>query len=188
MLVGGDETWEWDGSNWAQHQPATRLSPRVSHAMAYDIARDCLVVFGGRWGGVLRGDTWEYGFAASIRLSGSTNPGGRVDLQLRTMSDNGLPYQAASSLGTGPIPIDQRKLRLSPDELLRVSTSNALPGIFSGYSGLLDARGEANAAIRLPAIPALVGTRIHTAFVTLDPKAPSGIRSISNPVTVTITK
>lgn len=190
MVFGGDpytnETFEWDGTNWTQHKPVTRPLGRRDHAMAYDVARDCLVVFGGRGITGLFGDTWEYGFPAAVVASGSPRPGGTVDLLLRTVNGAGLPYQAGSSLGTGPISIGKRQLGLSPDELLRVSVSNALPGIFSGYSGLLDGKGEAKAAVRIPKIPALVGTRVHTAFVTLDSKAPSGIRTISQSAMFTI--
>ena len=35
---------------------------------------------------------------------------------------------------------------------------------------------------------ALVGNRVHTAFITYDPAALSGIKSISNTVSFTITK
>ncbi|MBN2492244.1 MAG: hypothetical protein JXQ29_15465 [Planctomycetes bacterium] len=48
------------------------------------------------------------------------------------------------------------------------------------------AAGRAPAAIPVPNIPPLVGTQFHTAFVTVDPQAPSGIASISNPPSFTI--
>ena len=44
------------------------------------------------------------------------------------------------------------------------------------------------AAIHIPNLPALIGVRLHSAFVTLGPSAPSGIRSISNTFSFTITK
>ena len=57
-LVGGNgtraqEMWEWDGINWVQRFP----SPTVAfyrHAMAYDDARDRIVVFS------QDGETWEW--------------------------------------------------------------------------------------------------------------------------------
>jgi hypothetical protein len=42
------------------------------------------------------------------------------------------------------------------------------------------------AVIHIPAVSSLIGTRIHMAFVTLDPTARSGIRSISNAEMFTI--
>jgi hypothetical protein len=69
-----------------------------------------------------------------------------------------------------------------------VSTSGGWPSVFWGYQGVMDAKGESQAAIHIPSIPALIGVRLHTAFVTLDPQAPSGIRSISNTFSFSITK
>ena len=93
-----------------------------------------------------------------------------------------------TSLGTGPIHIDTRKLDLSPDNLLLVTVNNYWPWIFSGYRGIIDSKGQAKATINIPSIPALIGTHIHSAFVTLDPQAPSGIKSISNTYSFSITK
>jgi len=49
-------------------------------------------------------------------------------------------------------------------------------------------KGQAKAASNIPNITALIGQKIHSAFVTLDPQAPSGIKSISNLFSFTITK
>jgi len=58
-----DETWEWNGTTmtWAQFAPATRPAARGQHAMAYDAARQQIVLFGGfnaNFGGL--NDTWVY--------------------------------------------------------------------------------------------------------------------------------
>src|SRR5206468_1539165 len=55
VLFGGnssartlDETWLWDGTTWAPGPlPPTGLFPRRYHAMAYDSAREQVVLFGG---------------------------------------------------------------------------------------------------------------------------------------------
>ena len=109
-------------------------------------------------------------------------------MHLNASDSPGLPFQLGSSLGTGPIPIDTRQVGLSPDVLLGVSVSGLWPSIFSGYRGLIDNQGQAKASIHIPNIPAIVGARIHTAFVTLDPQAPLGIRSISNTISFSFTK
>ena len=63
-----------------------------------------------------------------------------------------------------------------------------MPAIFTGYRGVIDSRGQAQAAIHIPNMPALIGVRLHSAFVTLSPSAPSGIRSISNTFLFSIAK
>jgi hypothetical protein len=61
--IVGDETWEWNGNTmtWTQFFPATRPAGRNLHAMAYDAARNEVVLFGGynvNFGGL--NDTWVY--------------------------------------------------------------------------------------------------------------------------------
>jgi len=121
-------------------------------------------------------------------LSGSPTPGGTVSLDLFAPGDGGLYYQLASSLGTGPIPLGKRKIDLTPDDLMVVTTGNLLPTVFVDYSGQLDSKGEAKAKINILNSPVLIGVRFYTAFVTLDPQAPFGIKSISGTEPLTITK
>lgn len=123
----------------------------------------------------------------TITASGNPRPGGAVSLDLSAAGDGGLPYQLGSSLGTGPIPIDSRQLGLSPDSLLVSSVSGLLPMIFKDYAGVLDSAGKGKGILNIPNIPALVGTRIHSAFVALSSTAPSGIKSISPTETFPIT-
>jgi len=132
-------------------------------------------------------------FVAKVSLTlltgnGSTRPGASVSLTLTASDDAGLPFQVGSSLGTGPIIIGNRQLGLSPDGLLAVSAGNLWPAVFPGYRGVIDILGRARTAVHIPNIPALIGTRLHNAFVTLDPAAPSGIKSISNTFSFSITK
>jgi len=58
-----DETWEWDAATqtWTQFTPVIRPAARNGHAMAYDSARNRVVLFAGyngNFGGL--NDTWEY--------------------------------------------------------------------------------------------------------------------------------
>ena len=53
---------------------------------------------------------------------------------LTSTNEVGLRYQVASSFGTGPMPIDQRQIHLSPDLLLYLTTWNAIPGLFLNYA------------------------------------------------------
>ena len=140
------------------------------------------------------GNGWEWdGFVAKISatvLGGPpvANPGGVVQLDLTASDSVGLAYQVGSSLGMGPIPVGARQIDLSPDDLLFVSVRGLWPWIFVSYRGIIDSTGQARASVHVPNVPALVGLRIHSAFVTLDVIAPSGIRSISNTCSFTITR
>ena len=56
------DTWEWDGNDWTQRSADHRRPRRAhSHAMAYDLARGRVVLFGGGTQfGASHGDTWEW--------------------------------------------------------------------------------------------------------------------------------
>jgi len=123
-----------------------------------------------------------------IVLSGSPRLGGTVTLTITARADAGLPYQVGTSLGRGPIPIDRRVLALSPDGLLAISVSGAWPTLFVNYRGALDANGQAGANIHILPLPALVGVRLHSAFVTLQASAPSGIKTISETASFSISR
>jgi hypothetical protein len=66
--------------------------------------------------------------------------------------------------------------------------AGALPSVFGGYAGTIDSRGDGQAALHVPNLPMLAGLKIHSAFVTVDPGAPSGIRTISNTFAFTIVR
>lgn len=137
-------------------------------------------------------DPWEPFVAkvafTDLQASGSPRIGGTTTLQLNASESPGLPFQLGSSLGTGPIPIDTRQVGLSPDDLLRISLGGLWPAVFSRYQGLIDSQGQTKAAIHIPNVQVLIGTRIHTAFVTLDKAAPSGIKAVSNTVLFSVSQ
>ncbi|MBN2490083.1 MAG: FG-GAP repeat protein [Planctomycetes bacterium] len=116
----------------------------------------------------------------TISGTGSPAVGGVLTLALASPGDANLPYQVGSSLTAGTIPIDRRLLYLGMDALLVVTVQGQLPTVFSRYGGFLDASAKATAAIHTPRAPALVGLRIHSAFVTVKAGAPSNLESISN--------
>ncbi len=124
---------------------------------------------------------------AAVTPAGPVRPGTSVALRLEAGPRNGgLRFQAGTALGTGPIPLGSRRLHLSPDGLLMLSTSPAAPAWFGNYGGILNATGNAVATLAVPSFPALIGIRVHTAFVTLDPAASLGIREISATTGTTI--
>jgi hypothetical protein len=82
-----EETWEWDGASWAKKTPGDpegdgNPSARWGCAMAYDGAREKLVLFGGYDGTYWNWETWEWdGVSWSNKTpadpEGDGNPSGR---------------------------------------------------------------------------------------------------------------
>jgi hypothetical protein len=69
VLFGGlsgrtalDDTWTWDGTQWARVEvTGATPPPRSHHAMAYDRQRGRVVLFGGALSdGTQLADTWEW--------------------------------------------------------------------------------------------------------------------------------
>ena len=86
------------------------------------------------------------------------------------------------------MPVGNRTINLSPDPLLYLTTWNVLPGLFLNYAGVFSPQGTSVAMINIPDSPLLIGLEIHSAFVTLDTQAPSGVKSISSTSSFTIVK
>jgi len=55
-----DQTWEWDGQKWYKVFPVDHPGARAKQAMAYDQARNKIVLFGGWDGKSVFNDTWEW--------------------------------------------------------------------------------------------------------------------------------
>ena len=123
-----------------------------------------------------------------LMAAGAPRIGETITLSLLSTDDPGLSYHAATSFGDGPIPIDARRLKLSPDALFHVSLVGAWPQVFEGYAGTLGPDGRAKSLMHIPRLTGLVGVYLHTAFVTLDAFAPSGIKSISNTESFMVTR
>ena len=124
----------------------------------------------------------------TIVASGAPSPGETICFALQSYGEARLAYQVGTSLGDGPIFIHGRLLGLSLDPVLMVSVQGQLPHIFSAYAGRLDGQGKAQAALHIPRGRALIGLRLHTAYVTIESSAPSPVKSISETVPFTIMK
>src|SRR5262249_25554653 len=72
------DTWLWDGSNWTQAITPHPLA-RDRHAMAYDLVRQRVVMFGGSDNYTNFSDTWEWDGTIWRQRSPATNPGARVN-------------------------------------------------------------------------------------------------------------
>jgi len=119
---------------------------------------------------------------------GAPRPGETIRLYLESPADPGAPYLMATSLGTGPIPFGRRAIPLTLDAVFLLSVSGALPQVFEDYSGFLDPKGKALAAIHIPDHRELVGVRLHTAFVTLPSTSQVALSSISPPLVFTVSR
>jgi cysteine-rich repeat protein len=75
-----DETWAWDGDQWSPISVATRPDARAEAAMAYDLSRDVVMMFGGVGSGSdtrtwdLAGDWSVGGGSAILPASGPDAP------------------------------------------------------------------------------------------------------------------
>ena len=72
-----DETWTFDGAAWTQHLSTTRPPARTLAAMAYDSARQRVVLFGGLGVNSPLADTWEWNGATWSPRSTPTTPAAR---------------------------------------------------------------------------------------------------------------
>ncbi|HNG34643.1 MAG TPA: kelch repeat-containing protein, partial [Blastocatellia bacterium] len=77
-----DDTWEWDGTTmtWTQFSPAVKPPARGGHTMAYDSARNRVVLFGGLTGSFsVFNDTWEYNCSTHTwtQMNPANSPPGR---------------------------------------------------------------------------------------------------------------
>jgi len=86
------ETWIWDGTSWNQ-AGGTAPPPRHRASMAFDAARQVMVMFGGasREAGnyITRGDTWEWNGVAWSRRQSASGPSTRAGAQLAYDSRRG---------------------------------------------------------------------------------------------------
>lgn len=69
-------TWTWDGA-WHRLELAQTPGERYGCAMAYDVTRNRLVLFGGRHGSTLLADTWAFDGATWTQVVTPSAPGPR---------------------------------------------------------------------------------------------------------------
>jgi len=87
-----NDTWVWDGTTWTQKFPATSPPiPRYAYAVAYDAARQQVVLFGGQGPSntPLYGDTWVWDGTTWTQKFPASSPPGR--------STHVMAYDAARS-------------------------------------------------------------------------------------------
>jgi len=94
-------------------------------------------------------------------------------------NDAGKSYLLAASFSSRPgFPLGSRTVPLNLDSLFALS--RLVPSLFQNFTGVLSAKGQATAAVNIPAVPALRGFSFVVAGVVIDPIAPQGIGTITN--------
>jgi hypothetical protein len=96
-----DDTWKWDGSDWTQYAPANTPSERYEHAMAYDMARGVVVLFGGDGNSGLLNDTWEWNGENWTLLSPAQSPTARSEHAMVYDSKQGVIILFGGKDGSG---------------------------------------------------------------------------------------
>ena len=115
-----NEVWSYSLTcpAWTQLSPEAGPSPRVGHAMAYDSARDRVLVFGGQQASgdsPLLSDLWALslqGPAWTQLMPGGTAPAARHEHQVAYDSgrDRLLLYGGNTGLVLGDVPVGTRMI------------------------------------------------------------------------------
>ncbi len=113
---------------------------------------------------------------------GCPMPGSVYPITLAMPGEGGKAYQAAASFAARPgIPTSAGRIYINPDDLFHLSLR--APDMFRRFPGFLDANGNAQLAVKIPAFLALQGRRFFVVAVSYESR---GIRRISQPLAVTI--
>ena len=124
---------------------------------------------------------------ALLVKSGTGKIGTTATFTMTAPNDKGLPYFIGAAFGTRPgQKVGTRTFPLNGDALFTASV--LLPGIFKGNLGTLDARGRAVMTFPIPPWPSLAGLKFYFAGFTVDQAYPLGVKSISNPLGLTLVK
>lgn len=74
-----DDTWVWNGTDWAQRSPVVRPAARNGHAIAYRSDRNRVVIFAGDGTNGLLSDTWEWDGTTWVETIAAPAPDARVE-------------------------------------------------------------------------------------------------------------
>lgn len=124
-------TWSWNGSAWQELHPSTSPSPRSGAALAYDGARQQIVLYGGVTAQGLSSETWAWNGSAWQEL---------LTRQTPTPRQNGLlVYDSASRQlllfggldAQGLQPVSAETWLLQGTGWVRISTSGAPTDLYA---------------------------------------------------------
>jgi galactose oxidase-like protein len=89
-----NETWEWDGTNWASITTNNAPQARTMQSMVFDTVRNATIMFGGETCGevircTIQGDTWSYDGNDWTMLSPAQSPPPRYRFSMSYDSTTG---------------------------------------------------------------------------------------------------
>ena len=114
--------------------------------------------------------------AKSYKATDEVLLGGYLEMNLHVPAQPFGLYYLAFSLGTKPgIPVGSRIFPLNTDLLFTLTFGSP------AFTGNLDSEGKKYMTQYIPNDPGLSGIVLYSAFLTIDPSAPKGVRTISNP-------
>jgi hypothetical protein len=184
--VGGPGGWDVVQSTRKLRTDPWPLPVLVANVSSVSLEREVdvsadgreLVVTSDRAGGIGGPDTW-YSTFTGLSHENLPQPGQPLLIHVTNAARAGNGYVVGAALSSTPgIPVPAvGTIPLAFDALLLLSTSGALPTVFTNFAGLLDTYGEATATLNFPAVPALAGLPFSIAAVTYDM---TGINWISN--------
>jgi hypothetical protein len=114
---------------------------------------------------------------------------GRWEIYLHFAGEASAAYAVGLSLsGVRPgVPLpDGRRILLNVDNLTALSLNGQLGPLFTGNVGNLNPSARAMAVLDVSSLPVLKGIPVWLLAATLDPRAPLGIQTISDPLRITL--
>jgi len=78
QIYEANDTWSWDGTDWTELQPETSPPARSEAMIAYDAAREEVVMFGGGLSGFAKDDTWIWDGTDWEERHPATSPPARI--------------------------------------------------------------------------------------------------------------
>jgi hypothetical protein len=104
--TASNQTWEWNGTTWAQAYPANNPGPRCNYSLAFDAVRNKTVLFGGSDSlafPIAQNDTWEYdgvNWTPMLQV-GSPGPLERAAMAFHSGTGTTVLFGGSDSLGGG---------------------------------------------------------------------------------------
>lgn len=208
VLVGGrdtltmaiaNDTWEHDGVDWRQVQGTYGgvYPPRAEFAMAHDLIRDRLVLFGGRIANnALQNDLWEFGAQFQRFGNGCAGSAGVPQLAAGAPPQLGQTTTAVLSnlpptSGVALLAVGLSRQQWPLGSLPALLTNFGMPGCRAYtssevFTALLANNGTATWSWAVPAWPGWLGTAFHLQGLALDPSANAAGATVSNAATIVI--
>ncbi len=198
MAIAND-TWEHDGVAWRQIQGTYGgvYPARAEFAMAHDLVRDRLVLFGGKIANnALQNDTWEYGAQFQRFGSGCLGSNGVPRLDVGTPPQLGQTTTAvltnlSTTSGVALMAVGLSRQQWALGSLPALLTSYGMPGcrVYTSsdlFAAIPSSGGAATWSWNVPAWPGFLGEAFHLQGLSLDPGVNAAGAVVSNAATIVL--